>query len=392
MTLQACVRDQRGSVSVIFAMGLIVILGAAGLAIDYSRGERLKSQMQNSLDAAVLAGAVADAGREIETAQRRLQAAGLPGVTASFSVAPSGEVSGQATARLPTSLLAAMGLHSLRVTTSSSAVRNAAGRVCVLVLDPSASQALIVNNGADISAPGCEMHVRSTASPAAVFNAGTNIDSLKLCIASSNVIDNGGTHPGLELGCAAANDPYAGTLPDPASATCDYNMLNYTGGTVSLNPGVYCGGINFNAAPDVTFAPGVYVIRGGNWNVNGGTWSGNGVVFYFADTSIIQFNSAVSATLTAPASGPYEGVAMFEKAGLSRSPFVLDDSQNFEIEGLIYLPSRDTIFNAASSLTDKAFTLVVNTLILNQTAWSLEASALASAASAGGTGTSRLTR
>lgn len=132
--------------------------------------------------------------------------------------------------------------------------------------------------------------------------------------------------------------------------------------------------------------------RGGNWNVNGGTWSGNGVVFYFADTSIIQFNSAVSASLTAPTSGPYEGVAMFETAGLARTPFVLDDSQNFEMEGLIYLPSRDTIFNANSSLTDKAFTLVVNTLILNQTAWSLEASALASAGSGGGTGTSRLTR
>lgn len=96
MSLQACCRNEHGSVSVIFAMGLIVILSAAGLAIDYSRGERLKSQMQHSLDAAVLAGAVADAGHEIATAQQRLQAAGIAGVTASLSVAPSGEVSGQA--------------------------------------------------------------------------------------------------------------------------------------------------------------------------------------------------------------------------------------------------------------------------------------------------------
>ena len=387
----ADMREDRGSVSVIFAMGLIVILGAAGLAIDYTRSERLKSQMQVALDAAVLAGAVAETGDETQAAQRRMTAAGLAGVVATFAVSASGEVTGQADARLPTSLLAVMGLRSVRISASSSAIRNGGGRVCVLVLDPAAPQALLINGGADISAPDCEVHVRSTSNPAAVFNAGTTIDSARLCVAGSGVIDNGGVHPGLELGCAAVSDPYAGTLPDPASATCDYNMMNYNGGTVALTPGVYCGGINFNAAPDVTFAPGVYVIRGGNWNVDGGTWSGNGVVFFFADMSIIQFNSAVSASLTAPASGPYEGVAMFETAGLARSPFVLNNSQNFDIEGLIYLPSRDTIFNSGSSLTDKNFTLVVNTLILNQTTWNLEASQLASA-SGGAKGTSRLTR
>jgi hypothetical protein len=58
---------------------------------------------------------------------------------------------------------------------------------------------------------------------------------------------------------------------------------------------------------------------------------------------------------------------------------------------LIYLASRDTIFNSGSSMTDKNFTLVVNTLILNQTTWNLEASQLASA-SGGAKGTSRLTR
>lgn len=384
-------REDRGSVSVIFAMGLIVILGAAGLAIDYSRSEQLKSQVQMALDAAVLAGAVAEQGYETDVARKRLAAAGITGVTASFTVAPSGEVVGQAKANLPTSLLAALGQRTLRISATSSAIRNGGGRVCVLVLDPSTPQALIVNNGADVTAPDCEIHVSSTANPAAVFNAGTTIDTQRLCVSGTSVLDNGGSHPGLELGCTPAGDPYAGLLPDPSSAICDYSALNFTGGSVNLTPGVYCGGINFNAAPNVTFAPGVYVIRGGSWLVDGGTWAGNGVVFFFADTSIIQFNSAVAASLTAPPSGPYEGVAMFEAAGLARSPFVLNDAKSFELEGLIYLPSRDMIFNANASLTDKAFTLVVNTLILNQTAWNLEAGQLASA-SGGATGTSRLTR
>lgn len=384
------VSQEAGGVSVLFAMALVVILGAAGLAIDYSRSERLKSKIQIALDAAVLAAARADQGQEIDMAQRRMAGAALPGVTATFTLAASGEVSGQANTRLGTTLMSLLGQRAVAIAATSSAIREGTSRVCALVLDPAASQALLINGGADIDAPNCEFHVQSTANPAAVFNAGTTLNTARLCLAGTSIIDNGGVHPNLQTGCATAQDSYAGAFPEPSSAVCDYNALNYNGGTVNLTAGVYCGGINFNAAPDVTFAPGIYVIKGGNWNVNGGTWMGNGVVFFFADASIIQFNSGVHATLTSPASGPYEGVAMFEKEGLARSPFVLDDSQAFDMDGLIYLPSRDTIFNSASSLTNKKMTLVVNTLILNQTTWALESGDLALASA--GAGGSRLTR
>lgn len=373
----------------------VVILGAAGMAIDFGRSENVKTAMQAAIDSSVLAGAVAEAGEEIATAERhyaaQMENAGLTGLGAAFTLAPSGELSGRADATLESSLAQLLGFKSIAVQVTASATRNQMHRVCALVLDPAAAQALIVNNGADIDAADCEFHVRSTANPAAVFNAGTNLTTARLCIASATVLDNGGLHPGMETSCVPANDPYAGTLAEPSAATCDFFASNYNGGTVNLTPGVYCGGINFNAAPDVTFAPGLYVISGGNWNANGGRWTGNGVVFYFADSSIIQFNNGVDAALSAPASGPYEGIAMFEKGGLPRSPFVLDDSKGFDMDGLMYLPSRDTIFNSSSALANKKMTLVVNTLILNQTSWQLESGdgALASYAAAG---TSRLTR
>lgn len=383
--------DRRGAVSVIFAMALVVILGAAGLAIDYARCERTKSEMQLALDAAVLAGAVAVKGEETSTAQRRFSASDIDGVKATFSVTGTGEVTGQARAHIKNSLLQVLGLRQTHVAVSSTAVRNSSSRVCILVLNPVAAQALLVNGGANVTAPDCEIDVHSTGNPAAVFNAGTALNVARTCIAGGSILDNGGAHPGLEVSCVAASDPFAGTLPDPASATCDFTSLNFNGGTAALTPGVYCGGINFNAAPDITLAPGVYVIKGGNWNVNGGTWTGNGVVFYFADSSIIQFNSAVNAVLSPPASGPYEGVAMFEAGGLAQSPFVLDDSKGFKIEGLIYLPSRNATFNSGSALSNKKFTLVVNTLILDQTAWDLEPGDL-SFSSAAASGTSRLTQ
>lgn len=353
----------------LFALAVVVILGVAGLAVDYSRLESTKSKLQLSLDAAVLAGAIADPADAIATAKRHF-ANEAPQSQASFSLAGNGELVGTVDGHVRTGLMHLLGVRKLHLTVTSSATRSQNGRVCALVLDATAPQALLINNGARVSAD-CEFHVRSTGNPAAVFNAGTQIDTTRLCLAGTNIIDNGGNHANLELGCTPAGDPYAGQIPAPAAAACDFNGINVNGGSVALTPGVYCGGINFNAAPDVTFAPGLYVIRNGNWNVNGGSWSGNGVTFFFADSSIIQFNSAVSASLTPPSIGTYAGIAMFEADGLARSPFVLDDSKKFDLSGLIYLPSRDTIFNGASSLTNKAFTLVVNTLILNQTVWDL---------------------
>ncbi|MEQ1654008.1 MAG: hypothetical protein ABL897_16105, partial [Hyphomicrobium sp.] len=70
--------------------------------------------------------------------------------------------------------------------------------------------------------------------------------------------------------------------------------------------------------------------------------------------------------------GPYKDVVIFEAGGLVPSPFVLDDSIGMNLTGLIYLPSRDTTFNAASNLFSKDTTLVVKTLILDQTNWSLD--------------------
>lgn len=368
-------RDRSGSIAILFGLVIMVLLGAVGLAIDYSRALSSSEHLQESLDAAVLAGIKADEGQQDSVAMRVLKTnigkADTMSLNAVFSAPDRGLYSGTANAKLKTHFMAMLGMPEFQVTRTATARIEEGGRVCVLVLDPTATQAFLVNSGAMVQAPDCEIHVKSTANPAAIFNAGSSIDTKRICIAGSSIIDNGGTHPNLQTSCPAANDPYAGTLTEPASGACDYSDLNHNGGTVNLKPGVYCGWHNFNNQPDVRFDPGVYVIKNGGWNVNGGTWVGSDVTFYFADQSKIQFNSAVAADLKAPTSGPYADVILFEKEGLARSHFVLDDSRGFNLTGLIYLPSRDTIFNSASNLAAKEFTLVVNTLILDDTNWQL---------------------
>jgi Flp pilus assembly protein TadG len=366
---------QSGNVGVVFALALIPVLLLVGVAIDYSRASAIRTQLQAAMDAAVLAGAAQSAG-QAATAQSVFSAHLHPGPytlkSTAFSVGGDASVTGNASAEVATTLLAAASVETLTIGVSATAKPVRKSDVCILLLDPTAAQPLLVNSGASLKAPTCEVHVRSKGSPAAIFNSGSTFVTKRTCLAGASPLYNGTTVANVETRCNAVADPFAGNLPVPPSTACTVNNGNYNGGSVNLSPGVYCGWFNFNNAPDVTFAPGLYVIKGGGWNVNAGRWSGTGVTFYFADTSVIQFNSGISADLAAPTGGAYAGILMYEASGLAKSNFVFNDSVSNKLEGLIYLPSRNVIFNAKSQLhTDKA-TLVFNTLILDQTSWNLD--------------------
>ena len=108
------------------------------------------------------------------------------------------------------------------------------------------------------------------------------------------------------------------------------------------------------------------------------------MTFYFADTSKIQFNSGVKATLAAPTSGTYNGILMYEAAGLPITPFVLDDSKGHTLTGLIYLPSRQMTVNAGANLTTDQVTVVVDTLIVDSATWNVTPSPTKTIAGASG--------
>jgi Flp pilus assembly protein TadG len=374
-----------GNLTMMVALSALPVFAAIGVAIDYSRHNDAEARIAAALDGAVLAGAATDTDN-VKAAQdyfdANIAADGLKNIQRSFTLtsATSITVTGTAGASLDTVFGSIGGYPDYHVAVEAAAARSASTttttttnngvKLCILALSPTASQSLLANSGADVNAASCEIHVRSTANPAAIFNAGTNIKSKNTCIAGTNIIDNGGTHPNLNLGCSAISDPYAGKVPVPASATCDYNNMNYSG-AVTLNPGVYCGWMNFNAGPTVTLKPGLYVIKNGGWNVNGGDWSGNGVTFYFEDTSKIQFNSAVKASLKAPTSGTYADFLFAEKSGLSNTQFIFDDNQGFDMTGIMYLPSRDVVFNSSTSVRAEKMTAVMNTVIFNGIKWNL---------------------
>lgn len=376
-----------GGLALPMAIGLPVLLMAVGAAIDLARVLESRETLQGALDQATIA-AARDTTTSYATTGGNALASNLDAnqvtrssLHSSFAKDSTGYVTtGSATLDVPLTFAAILGRSSMTISvsakvtlpTTTTTAANTAERVCILVKSPTRSQALLVNSGAKISAPNCAIHVASSVSPAAIFNGGSTLSTKHICIKGSAIIDNGGTHPNLDKSCATAADPFAGKLPTPPNGSCDWSISgSYNASAVTLNPGYYCG-VNFNSAPTVTLNPGLYVIDG-NWNVNGGAFKGSGVTFYFKKGSSIQFNSGVKAELSAPTSGTYKNILIYQdNSSLGWTPsWVLDDSKGHLLSGLIYLPGYDVTVNSGANASSDNLTMVVNTLILNSMTWSI---------------------
>jgi Flp pilus assembly protein TadG len=372
-----------GSAAVTFGISLIPLAASVGAAVDYSKATEVRAKLQNALDVAVLAGVKASSAKATTASTvftANFSDSLAQNVSSSFTANTDGSLSGTAQAAVPTSMLAILKVSTISVTASAQAkIRNTSSStsntVCLLLVDPTASQSLLINSGAKINAPDCEIDVRSTANPAAMFNSGTTLNVKKICVAGSNVTMNGGTLSVVQTGCAAISDPLAGTLPVVSAGTCTVSNKSYDGSSITLDPGTYCGSINFNGSPTITFNPGLYVIKGGTMTINSGAKiTGNGVTFYFADKdSKIQFNGTTTITLTAPTSGTYSGILMFEPSGLAQSQLVFNGTTASTLQGLMYLPSRQVTFNSTSTLSAEKISMVFATLIVNATDWNFQA-------------------
>ncbi len=364
----------------IAALGAVPLLLAAGIAVDYSRAATARVDLQEAIDAAVLAGARDGTSNwatvAAATFTASLRTRDLTLTTKAFSQDTSGSFTGTASGTVKTTFAGLVAVDTLPVSaTAAAAVKTTADKVCILLLNTSATPGLLLNSGANISAPNCQVHVKSTGNPAATFNASTTLTTKKTCVAGANVIDNGGTHASLTKSCTTASDPFAGTLPTPASSTCSYSNVTVNGGTYTASPGVYCGWMNLNNNVTLNFQPGVYVIKGGGVNVNGGTWTGTGVTFYFPDSSYIQFNGTVKLNLSAPTSGTYANLLMYEAPGLAKSSFSMNATNGATLTGLMYLPSRQLTLNSGASATSDNLTMVLDTLTVNTVNWVLDSSA-----------------
>jgi len=176
---------------------------------------------------------------------------------------------------------------------------------------------------------------------------------------------------------APENDPLA-YLPAPTVGACDHT--NYTLpllGAVTLNPGVYCGGITTPLASVaiLTLNPGIYIMRGGGLSITGaaiiknlrtgGDGSG-GVMFYLTGDSTypygaVNLTGAAINLLNAPTSGTYEGILFFQDRNISNgtassNPNTVIGAALAKYEGALYFPTTELFYTGANLA---AYTIIV---------------------------------
>ncbi len=371
--------ETSGNYAVTTALMLPLLIGLIGLALDTANWYTNHRQMDRIVETAAAAAASylgSDTTAQITAIAANVAALnGLStstGDTLTVTVASNPATLTVTGTRKLNRFFSAMFVPTAQVATSTATAGASGNPVCILVLDPSSNQTLLVNSSVILNAPSCEIDVASTSSSAAIFNSSLP-NVAKVCVAGGSLVNGGSAINNLTNNCTTASDPYAGHIATPTVGSCTVNGKTFSG-TTNLSPGTYCGTFDFNVAGSLNLAAGLYIFNGTNWNLNPGwTINGTGVTFYFVTSgSYIQFNSNVTANLSAPTSGTYANILMFEPAGLSTSSFAVDGtSSSHLLQGVIHLPSRNVTFNAASNVTSDTLTLVVNQLIIDNVNWSI---------------------
>lgn len=308
----------------------------------------------------------------------------VAGVTGSYWITV------RTTETLPLMFLAIFGQYAgLASARATAIVGSRANAGCLYVLGTT-GQTLTFSGGTTFNGTGCNVYVNSSSNPA--FNAS---GSATLNFASVNVVggltesggakitsstssinvgaysDSGGAtitpQPTVVSNLTPAGNPFV-NLPTPSySSSCTYTNYTLSGGsTGSIGPGTYCGGINVSGGANLTLGPGTYTLLGGGLQVSGSaTVTGANVLFYDTGNSTypygaINLSGGTTVTLSAPSSGPYEGVLFdedpVEGAGSTNS-FSGGNFQN--LNGSLYFPTATVNYSGGASNGNVSHTAIV---------------------------------
>jgi Flp pilus assembly protein TadG len=343
---------------------LAVILGVVALGMDGGRMMEERRHAQAAADAAALAAADdlyftwwQNHGTD-PTASA--QAAGLASAaangyandgtasTVTVNIPPtSGAFAAQAEyaevivqSRLQASFSAIFTRDGLPVKARAVA-RGRPSNVGLLLLKPSGSDSLTATGNTHVTVTNASIVVDSPDTEPYALSGNASVNAASHDVAGSQ--PPGGNVIGPINTAVPPTPDLLAPLPPPNPADYPLQATSTTSpsGTVTLQPGVYRGGINLSGNASVTLAPGVYVLDGGGLQLSGNaSLSGSDVLIYNTGTPAgsISLSGNGNVTLSAPSSGPYQGIALFQDRGATAA-VQLSGNGSIQIAGALYAPA-----------------------------------------------------
>ena len=389
------IKADAGSAAIYVALTLPLFIGAAGLAVDVTSWYAARRTVQNGADAAAYAAALNLAQQGLTGAPdlSSLQAAADDAAGRNGALTPvtlnipptlglaAGDPNAiEVIATQPAPIhFAALFLDAEPLITTRAVAKAVVSDACIWALHPTARGALTVAGSGQVGL-GCGVVVNSDHEEAALEQTGSS------CLLATSVTVHGGyagtcVTPEPEVFAPDYGDPLSfleppvfGGCDHPNQVVVDAGMAKKNGGgAVSLDPGVYCGGIAIKANQEAVFAPGLYVLDGGEFYIAGNATVSNtesaygGVTFFLTGTggnyATLRFESGADITLTPVTSGPLANVLFYQDPNAPASGTnTFAGGATMDLTGILYFPNQHIEFTGGSS-ADEAEVLIVSSTV-----------------------------
>jgi hypothetical protein len=404
-------RARRGSVAIQIGLMATAIIGMSALGTEIVYVLDKHRQMQSAADAAALSASTALSNgfpSDINVEARAVAADagfvnGVAGTTVTLHHPPlSGANAGnnkavEVTVAQPQTLhlvtLFRSGVFS--VGARAVALVPDAWRYCMLALDPAAAGALTILNNGVMPNPNCGVAVNSSSNSALTLANNAAVDGPVSVVGNWSLSNNAhlnGTP--LVNHAPAIADPYASMALQTIPACTGQPGSGGNGATLNLTPGHFCSGWNYSNNVTLNLAPGAYYIDtklsvGNNAIVNGT----GGVTLIVNGTYAISFANNVQVNITAPATGPYAGMAFFgTRNGSPAVTQTFSNNTTLNIEGVVYFPSQTIEFDNNGSTGSGGCTQVIGRMLKVQNNVTLDNNCAGTGVQPLGTGTGYLTQ
>jgi Flp pilus assembly protein TadG len=371
-------RHVSGNAAMLVALGMPVLIGGTGLAVDTAQWFLWKRELQHAVDQAAIGGAWALSKRDKDalTGQMRYyryratqeydanlaiteEFAGDPTIVlADYAGGTDNSVivSAQATKRLPFSGFLMDSSVTVRVNSQASYKAGGQYNACLVALAEDEDDTLSIGGNANVVAQ-CGLAALSCEDDAINIDGSATVTtgSIATCGTANVPTDLEGT---VTEGLTNLYDMYAALTP-PDNPTA--RSVSCTGKgqkkQASLLPGTYTGGLVVSC--QTVLAKGIYVIDGGKLDLTGNyDVTGSGVMFVLKNGAQVHFGgngqgnkvtltpmvaSDFAGTPYAAQAETYAGMLVFEHRNNNpgQPGHLLNGNAQSLIEGLIYLPSGE---------------------------------------------------
>jgi hypothetical protein len=226
---------------------------------------------------------------------------------------------------------------------------------CVLALDPNAPRAVTMDGSGSVGLQGCDIASNSNAADAlyAISTVSTDCAYSVGGAYAPNLTTN--ACDGVKVNAPLVRDPYKDVAAPTNWTNCSgKNHGHPTQPSPNLTPRCFSGGLTVKGA--LHFEPGLYIIDGGEFNVNAGDNSkltGEGVTFYLANGAKLNIGGSIQMNFSATSDplDPYAGILFFGDRAATAATHKLAGGSGSEYNGAVYTPAAAISFAGNSKAT-----------------------------------------